>query len=231
MAVLTGAEIKRRILSDGLIANYDNLDLQIQPNGIDLRVQDIAYIDSGRGRLSVDNAQRLLPSTRDLAWSNAVDTARLPVVRLHEGVYLVRLMETVNLPADLMARTLPRSSLLRMGASIESAVWDAGYCGAGQVQLVVNSPGIIVEQGARIVQMVFEELTSTSQHLYSGVYQGEGRTPRQRAPSMPKRLTQQMLPIPTILRTDEVRLIPPSVLHEVAETFHAEGGSANEGSE
>ena len=72
-----------------------------------------------------------------------------------------------------MALGLSRSSLLRCGASLHTAVWDAGYSGRSESLLVVYNPqGLDLEKNARVLQLVFSTLTGESQG-YTGGYQGE----------------------------------------------------------
>jgi dUTP pyrophosphatase len=72
-----------------------------------------------------------------------------------------------------MALGLSRSSLLRCGASLHTAVWDAGYSGRSESLLVVHNPaGLDLEKNARVLQLVFSKLTGKSEG-YNGIYQGE----------------------------------------------------------
>ncbi len=81
--------------------------------------------------------------------------------------------EVVHLPRDIMALGRPRSSLLRCGVGVGTAVWDAGYEGRSQSLLIVHNPhGFRVQRNARITQLVFFELTGESEG-YNGIYQGE----------------------------------------------------------
>jgi len=74
----------------------------------------------------------------------------------------------------LMALGRPRSSLLRSGVSVHTAVWDSGYQGRSQALLVVHHPaGYRVQQGARLMQLVFWRLGSAVEQGYQGKYQGE----------------------------------------------------------
>ena len=47
--------------------------------------------------------------------------------------------EIVDLPNDLMALGRPRSSLCRVGATLGTAVWDAGYRGRSTALLIVKT--------------------------------------------------------------------------------------------
>ena len=94
---------------------------------------------------------------------------------LHQGSYVIGYAEKVNLPADLMAFARPRSTLLRSGVAIHTAVWDAGYTGRSEALLaVLNGRGFRVQRGARVMQLVFMRLESPTQKGYTGRYQGEG---------------------------------------------------------
>ena len=72
-----------------------------------------------------------------------------------------------------MALATPRSSLLRCGVTVNTAVWDAGYSGRSQSLLVVYNPGgFRLQRNARIVQLVFFQLSGETEG-YNGTYQGE----------------------------------------------------------
>ncbi len=96
------------------------------------------------------------------------------VYRLPPGAYLVRYREVVRVPVGFVAFAYPRSTLLRMGASLHSAVWDSGYEGRGVGLLVVhNRSGIVIEEGAHIAQLVYLPVIGEPP-AYRGAYQGEG---------------------------------------------------------
>lgn len=155
-------------LVDGLIDRA----AQLQPNGIDLTLDTVARF-AGPGTLTWDNRDRCLPDVADLPF------APDGMITLGPGPYLARLNETVNLPADVMAYARPRSSLLRAGVALHTAVWDAGYAGRGVALLVVYNPlGLRLERRARIVQLVFHRLGEATSSGYQGAYQGEGRRAR-----------------------------------------------------
>ena len=81
----------------------------------------------------------------------------------------------VNLPPDLMALGRPRSSLLRSGVALHTAVWDAGYRGRSQSLLTVHHPGgFRLQRNARVAQLVFFRLATPPGQGYQGRYQGEG---------------------------------------------------------
>jgi dUTP pyrophosphatase len=152
-------------LLDGLVER----ETQLQPNGVDLTLDTVSGF-VGPGTLTLDNANRRLPGTQQHPFDPEQQ------LYLSPGCYEVRFNETINLPANCMAYTRPRSSLLRSGVALHTAVWDAGYSGRGVALLVVyNKHGFRLEHNARIAQMVFHMLGSETAKGYQGVYSGEGK--------------------------------------------------------
>lgn len=150
-----------------LVENLCDVEQQLQPNGIDLTLKDIAVFSSP-GSLAFGNEGRVLSATSRLAFDGLGRIDLLP------GSYLVTFNEVVNLPRNIMALAMPRSSLLRCGVSIHSAVWDAGYSGRSQSLMVVyNAQGFRLHRNARIVQMVFFFLRREATQGYQGMFQGE----------------------------------------------------------
>ena len=168
-SVLSKVKIEKLIgQSPPLIESYKDLKDQLQPNGFDLTLNKLAIYNS-TGKLTIKNSQRILAKTAPLVFDG------LGFIDLVPGVYLITYNEVVNLPKDVMAMAAPRSSLLRCGATVNTAVWDAGYSGRSQSQLVVYHPsGIRLQQNARITQLVFFKLDEETEG-YQGIYQGENR--------------------------------------------------------
>ena len=94
-------------------------------------------------------------------------------MELMPGSYMITYNEIVHIPTNLMALARPRSSLLRCGVSIGTAVWDAGYSGRSQsLMIIYNASGFRVQKDARVAQLVFMTL-STETEGYTGKYQNE----------------------------------------------------------
>ncbi len=167
MSVLSGSDIRRLLKHNPpLIEGWLNLDEQVQANGFDLTLRDIALMKSG-GTIAVLNDERVLADLSPLAFGAD------GFIDLAPGVYMVTYNEVVHLPKNIMALGRPRSSLCRCGVNVGTAVWDAGYEGRSQSLLTVHNPrGFRVQQNARITQLVFMELTGDSEG-YNGLYQGE----------------------------------------------------------
>ena len=163
-----------------LVSGYVDLAEQLQPNGFDLTLGQVAQFagadgsggdagGAGAGRLGVSGADRELPSTRPLPGTDG------DWWHLRPGAYLATFNEIVSLPLNLMALCRPRSTLLRSGVSLHTGVWDAGYCGQGQALVTVHHPGgWRAQRNARIAQLVFLPLAEADAHGYAGVYQHDG---------------------------------------------------------
>ncbi len=149
-----------------LVADYIKLEDQVQPNGFDLTLRDVAAMQSG-GCIAVSNAQRQISNLNLLAFDKD------QYLDLAPGSYVITFNEIVNLPKNVMALGAPRSSLLRCGVTVHMAVWDAGYSGRSQSLMVVLNPaGFRIQRFARVAQLVFIELAEETEG-YSGIYQGE----------------------------------------------------------
>lgn len=150
-----------------LLRDYIDFDAQIQPNGFDLTLESLA-IHQGSGTVGRSNADRVLPELASLAFGadGWIDLA--------PGIYHITFNEIVALPLNLMALGRPRSTLCRIGATIHTAVWDAGYEGRSSSMLsVLNPHGIRLQQDARVMQLVFFGVSNPPESGYSGLYQGE----------------------------------------------------------
>ena len=166
-AVLSKQDIQKLLKQEPpLIEGYIDLEQQVQPNGIDFTLREIAMLQSS-GRIAVEDKQRLLSETTPLAFDG------LNFIDLMPASYIITYNEIVHMPKNVMALATPRSSLLRCGVTINTAVWDAGYSGRSQSLMVVYNPqGFRLQRNARIVQLVFFKLTQETEG-YRGVYQGE----------------------------------------------------------
>lgn len=142
--------------------------VQMQQAGFDLTMQNVEAL-KGNSMLDFDNSERQLPETTEVEWmdDNAI---------LDPGAFLVTYNEEITVPGEAAGLVLPRSSLMRCGASLHTALWDPGYRGRGQGLLVVYPRlfgSFMLKRNARIGQFVLIRLESRATSTYSGVYQGE----------------------------------------------------------
>ena len=166
MGILYGEELEKRLTGDNSLVSPVTPE-QIQPNGVELTLASISRIN-GAGRLGFDNSERRLPDYEEIPF-NDDDWLYLP-----PGIYLATYNEVVNIHKDLFAFARTRSSLLRMGATLYTALWDTGYVGRSQTPInVINPEGIHLKKGSRLLQLVFVMLGDELAEVYDGVYYGE----------------------------------------------------------
>ena len=150
-----------------LVEDYLSLEEQLQPNGFDLSLREVGCLMSA-GSIGAG------PSQRELSAIETLEFGPDDWLHLDPGPYLIAFNEVVNLPLDVMALGRPRSSLLRSGVSVHTAVWDAGYRGRSQSLLVVHhSFGYRLQRGARLMQLIFFRLPRPTSQGYRGRFQGE----------------------------------------------------------
>ncbi|RLI85314.1 MAG: tRNA (N6-threonylcarbamoyladenosine(37)-N6)-methyltransferase TrmO [Archaeoglobales archaeon] len=159
--VLSGDQIRKRIEYDRLIEGYIDLDVQIQPNGFDCTLMKVSRL-KGFGKIEFQSKE--LPEVEEVPFDG-------DWVFLSRGFYRAYLNERINMPNDLIAIARPRSTLVRCGVDVLTAVWDAGYVGRSEVGLVVHND-VWLRRNARIVQLIFLKLSERTKP-YSGSYQFE----------------------------------------------------------
>ncbi|MBU0701273.1 deoxyuridine 5'-triphosphate nucleotidohydrolase [bacterium] len=164
---LAGKELVNLIQTKGLIECLIDAEVQVQINGVELSLCSVeAFVD--HGTIGFHNQERILAKTC------ALEPDSDGWFLLKQGQYKIIFNEIVNIPNDMMAIARPRSSLLRCGVSVETAVWDSGYSGRSEALLLVhNSHGFRVKKDARLIQLLFFRLQEMVAQGYAGIYQGE----------------------------------------------------------
>jgi deoxycytidine triphosphate deaminase len=163
LAVIGHEEILKLIKKKpSLIENID--EKNIQPSGVDLRVKRIYRLKNG-GFLGNDN--RITPDVESVSDKTGEK------IRLEPNEFvLVETVEKVNMPKDITAMVLSRSSLFRCGVSLHTAVVDPGFQGTLTFGMKNMSEfPFEIEIGSRIGQIVFKKVKGNVK-LYNGKYQG-----------------------------------------------------------
>lgn len=135
---------------------------QVQPNGVDLRLDAVYSFRKSVYEFGVnekeDESIPLIPENEEF--------------EMKKGAYLVGFMERITIPRDCVGLVLPRSTLLRHGLDLRTALWDSGYEGKGRSMLVCYRSRAKLVRGSRIAQMVILR-TEGVKEIYRGRYQGE----------------------------------------------------------
>ena len=164
--MLNNKIIRKLIEEQSLVTEYLDLDKQLQPSGFDLSMESVEEFLGG-GAVDFSNKERVIAETR------TVEPDEDGWIHLKKGVYKVIYNEVVKMPLNVAAIARTRSTLLRNGAEVGTAVWDPGYEGRSSSMLTVHNPhGLRLKKDARVAQLIFFE-TGDVEKGYSGVYQKE----------------------------------------------------------
>lgn len=155
----------KQIADQGIIVGY--AEENIQQQGIDLRVEQIDLVGSGGFIPTI--GKTVLPEYKQV--DECTETG---IWNLEPGYYSVRFVEGCKIPCDRVMVLIHRSSVIRCGAEIVSAQWDANF----QTEkmgcfLRVNVP-IKIQKYARLAQTrIFETEKVGKDYLYNGQFQGK----------------------------------------------------------
>ena len=151
--------ILKKVNENSLIENFSEKCLG--GAGYDLRVDRVFLSECG-GSLGADS--RVTPEVKEI-------DSDIHTIKPGEYV-LIQTLEKVNMPTDIAARVLPRSSLFRCGCALINALVDPGYNGSLTFGLKnLSAYEFILERKARVSQIIFEEVAGKTSN-YSGRYQG-----------------------------------------------------------
>lgn len=135
--------------------------------GFDLRLGEI-YEISGKGFLGV--TERKTPDVKSVALFDEAKTSSF--VFAPGKYYLMKTIETVNTPEDILILFRPRTTIFRSGMAIFTGNASPGYC--GQLTFGITNLGncdIEIELGARVIHAMFYRVEGRA-NLYKGQWQG-----------------------------------------------------------
>jgi len=152
----------RRMVEMGVVEGLRNLEEQVQPAGVDLTLEKIEIlVEKGEvgAETKLSKGITVLPNRG--------------FYELPQGSYRITYHEIVAIPSGYLGLLLPRSSLLRNGVTIHTAVWDPGYRGRGMgLMIVFNRQGIRIAEYARVAQLILLKVEDAKE-LYRGRFQDE----------------------------------------------------------
>ncbi|MFB6213028.1 MAG: deoxyuridine 5'-triphosphate nucleotidohydrolase [Candidatus Nanohaloarchaea archaeon] len=170
---LNREELRELIEEKNLVSGYPHLETQLGSNGFDVTVDEI-HRYPGPGKLDFSNDEREIPETVPIEPEKKSEEDEYCWWSLEPGAYKIVMNERVDIPNDLVGLAFPRSSLLRMGATINNGVWDSGYTGRGEFMLTVENPeGIEIKENARVNQIVFFHMDEVEQGYDGRYHEGE----------------------------------------------------------
>ena len=162
-----------------LVENLDAREKNPEGVGLDLRVGEV-YKIGGKGFLGVTN--RKTPNAEKVA---DIKKHKGPFTLKARGYILIKTMEKINVPDKkivveegkppvyLMPYVYPRSTLQRSGILLLATKTDPGYSGELTFGLAnLSSVDFEFELGARLVNLVFEQVHGEISRPYKGQWKG-----------------------------------------------------------
>jgi dCTP deaminase len=164
--ILADRDIRDRLGDDLVIEPLEDLDIQLQPASVDLRL----------GREFLEFRRTNIPCIHPDSEREVDEYVRETRVEagdefvLHPGDFVLgTTMERVEIPPDLIAHVEGRSSLGRLAVVVHATagLCDPGY--RGQITLELSNLGsapVALTPGMRISQLTFTELSSPAERPY-----------------------------------------------------------------
>lgn len=157
---------------------YPDFDQESRtPNGIDLRLGMVYELKEDECLYGLMNSGKHIPPHQPkpiqfykigLLGGDIEGWVLLPNVP-----YILEVQNDIEINQDCMQTYYPRSTLLRSGCTLHTAVGDAGYCGKLAFLFINHSNRpFVLEKGVRFAQLVDHQLTGSS-ISYNGDYQND----------------------------------------------------------
>ncbi|MFB6154935.1 MAG: dCTP deaminase [Haloferacaceae archaeon] len=165
--ILSDADILDRLRDGDLVVEpLDDIDMQVQPASIDLRLGS-EFLEFQRTNISC-----IHPNRDDEVNEYVTETyvERGDEFILHPGDFVLgTTRERVEIPPDLLATVEGRSSLGRLAVVIHATagIVDPGY--RGQITLELSNLGtapVALTPGMRVSQLIFTEMKRPAERPY-----------------------------------------------------------------
>ena len=163
---LTYQELKRMVVEDKLVEDLPESELNSPVGtGFDFRVGELHKIT---GSSYLGREGRLTPESEILATFRG-DPGHY-VIKPREYC-LIKTIEIVNLPNDVMLTFYPRSSFFRSGVSVHTGLADPGFSGQLTFGIVnLSNHDFTLEMGAKVAHAMFQRISGGAP--YRGKWQG-----------------------------------------------------------
>jgi len=174
--ILGPKKILQLVKTKKLVENLSERELtNPEGTGFDLRLGEV-YKISGSAFLGETHRQ-----TAEIELIKKYDQSKANSLNIKPGdFYLVKTIETVNMPKNLTGSITPRSTTYRSGLFIRTGNVPPGYCGGLVFGLKNEGPVTVeIEMGARFVHIQFSEVKGGG-NLYRGQWQGGRVTARKK---------------------------------------------------
>ena len=166
--VLGPKKLLQLVKTKKLVENLSERELtNPEGAGFDLRLGEV-YKISGSAFLGETHRK-----TPDITLVKAYDPKKASSIKVKPGdFYLFKTIEKINLPINLSATILPRTTTFRSGLFLRTGPIQPGYQGELTFGLKNEGPIIVeIEMGARFAHVIFSEIKGSGS-AYRGQWQG-----------------------------------------------------------
>jgi len=177
--VLGPKKLLQLVKTKKLVENLSERELtNPEGAGFDLRLGEV-YKISGKAFLGI--TERHTAEIKLVAKFQASQKVKVNIITFKPGdFFLVKTVESVNMPENLTATITPRSTTYRSGLFIRTGNVPPGYCGGLTFGLKnEGSIPVTIEMGARFVHIQFSEVAGGG-NMYRGQWQGGRVTAKKR---------------------------------------------------
>lgn len=166
--ILGPKKLLQLVKSKKLVENLSERELtNPEGTGFDLRLGEV-YKISGSAFLGETHRK-----TADIQLIKSYDAAKKSSIKIKPGdFYLVKTIEKINLPLNLSATIIPRTTTFRSGLFLRTGPVQPGYSGELTFGLKNEGPIVVeIEMGARFSHIMFQEIKGSGS-AYRGQWQG-----------------------------------------------------------
>lgn len=167
--MILGPKILLKLVKEKkLVENLSERELENPEGaGFDLRLGEVYRI---KGDAFLGETHR---KTADIELVKAYEKGKTQSIKIKPGdFFLVKTIEKINLPVDLSAVIIPRTTTFRCGIFIRTGPVQPGYQGELTFGLKNEGPITVkIEMGARFVHLMFHEVKGGGS-MYRGQWQG-----------------------------------------------------------
>lgn len=166
--IIAPKDLLKLVKKDKLVENLSERELtNPEGTGFDLRLGEV-YKISGKAFLGETHRQ-----TPDIKSIKVWNPKKPSSIKIKPGdFFLVKTIEKINLPLNLSAVIIPRTTTFRSGLFIRTGPIQPGYSGELTFGLKNEGPITVeIEMGARFVHLIFHEIKGSGS-AYRGQWQG-----------------------------------------------------------
>lgn len=166
--ILSPKELLQLVKKQKLVENLSERELtNPEGTGFDLRLGEVFKIS---GKAFLGETHRQTPDITSVKVYNPKKPSSIKIKP--RDFFLVKTIEKINLPINLSAVIIPRTTTFRSGIFIRTGPIQPGYSGELTFGLKNEGPVTVeIEMGARFVHLVFHEIKGKGSQ-YRGQWQG-----------------------------------------------------------